>query len=466
MNKKLKIAVVGIGDVFKRFYFTEDVLCKIAKRHSEYEIYCADKTKGWDKDDKRENLINHLTHPFYFVDVSNQHPSRVNKEKSFGEWLKKIKFDLIVIATPDFAHIEAALEWIPAEFRTMIIEKPFSNDPKKVDELLVNSGYKDDKGRPKVEAFSHFRAKIHEQFKDANSFINTLGEKFGRLKKFRFFGLEDYSGTDLDYINEFINKEIKRGNAVYPNENGPIEIPGREKALTKGMVYDLGSHMLSILHYFGDPKTLDPKKIWAGQYIGVGNDYRKKTKIDGETFAKIDFSFIDYSKNEVKGQVYIGKGIRGIDNPNKFGLCLDKSELGEVKLLELEGEYGDKIQIFFKRRRKGDKKKLKRVIFPDKKIQEVEFSIEKNPYLYIFQKALDPIVLDEESLFFDAQVAQSFLVKIKDIKDKIDEGVKSRKGRFPKYKLGKKLSNGKIIPCESLDEIMDRFEPIWEKSKS
>jgi hypothetical protein len=466
MDEKLKIAIVGIGDVFTRFYFKDNVLKKIVQEQPNCEIYCADKAI-------KESILEYLKPPFFFVDNKNEHRKRNNKQETFNAWLQEHKFDLIVIATPDKAHISTALEWLDSDFDLMIIEKPFSDDSEKVNELLQNPRYKDETGKPKVAAFSHFRAKVHEQFKDRDS-IRAIFKELGELTKFRFFCLEDYSGTDLDFIEEFIRDEREQGNEIDPEINGPIEIPNRQVALNKGMVFDLGSHMLSLLHYFGDPITMEVEKIWAGQYVGLGFDEQTKTKIDGETFAAIEFTFSNDLGNLVEGTAFLGKGIRGIDDPNRFGLNLDKPELGEVKLLEIEGDSGKKLQVFFKRRRLEDREDLARLIssdgipLDDELLPIARNPIEKYPYFYIFKKAMEsPEEYNpyEEDLFINAEEAKSFLVTIEEIRRKIEAGVKKRKDGFPKYKLGKKLSNGEIIPCESLDEIMARFEPIWEKSR-
>lgn len=480
MNEKDKIAVVGMGDAFSRYY--EEVLFSTYSNNSNFEIYCADKTIKKEGIKTQEDIekLNRLQDKikeilkrknFYFVDVANLDDRRVNEPEPFSDWVINKKFGLILIGTPDKYHVQNVLEWIQSSFSIILVEKPFSDKPNKISELLK---YPDKNKTEKVMGFSHVRAKIHENFKDPSFQTNIIFDTIGKLSKFRFFYLEDYSGTDEKYIN----KSIEEGKKINPDRNCPVLIPGRIDALEKGIVFDLGIHMLSVLKYFGKTETFDIEKIWAGKYLGV--DYeQKELDIENETFAAIDFKFANFRGEIIEGQTFLGKGILGIEKNNDFGLHLDKSELGEVKLFELEGDHGKKIQFFFTRRRKSDKNEMLRVIINGKpleyKYHKVKFTLKEKPYMYIFEKALEEVkgILpdeNEENLFFPIKTAQLHLEVLKEIRGKIDVGVAKLDKKYPNYHLGNREGGkygGKVTKrCEPLHEIMDRFEPIWKKTKS
>lgn len=452
-----------MGDAFNRYY--KKILNEYYSQKENYEIYCADlKTERWTE--KQEAIKNEILAKGYnFVDVANLDDKRVNNSEFFSQWVKNQKFDLILIGTPDKNHIESILEWLASDFSLLIVEKPFSDKSSKIDTLYLEDPNK----LEKIAGFSHVRAKLHKGFGN-EKFLSEIFTKIGRLKKFRFFYLEDYSGTDTEHIQKCIDK----GEVIDTNINCPVAMYGRADALKKGIVFDLGIHMLSVLDYFGNPTTLDIDRIWAGKYLGVNNNDNQELNIDGETFAAIDFSFQGHGGGIIEGQTFLGKGVLGIDELNDFKLYLEKSELREVKLLELEGDLG-KIQFFFTRRERSEQIRMIR-LFSDKgrliDSNDVKFSVEEKPYKYIFKEALkepEPGKAEDkkENLFFSVKAAQSHLIVLEEIKKRIEEGVRKRGDEYPRYYLGKRV-NGEIIrQCETLDKVLARLEPpIWKKLES
>ncbi|MGI8467319.1 MAG: hypothetical protein ACR2N3_02595 [Pyrinomonadaceae bacterium] len=476
MNENIKIAVVGMGDAFSRYY--KEVLFKIHSDNPDCEIYCADKTlrkgdifdqENFEKQKKLQNKIENILQKdnVFFVDVANLNDRRVNLSEPFSDWIIEKDFDLIIIGTPPEYHIQNVLEWIKSTFSIMLVEKPFTDDSEKIDSLL---NYPNEEKVEKVMGFSHVRAKIHRNFEHPD-FLKRIEKVIGEITKFRFFYLEDYSGTDKEYVE----KSLSEGKQINPDRNCPVLIPGRIDALKEGIVFDLGIHMLSVLDYFMLLGSLKLKRIWAGKYGGVDYVKDKELDIEYETFAAIKFTFLNKKGNPVSGETFLGKGILGIDKNNDFGLDLNNSELGEVKIFELEGDKGKKIQFFFTRRRHSDKNEMLRVIIDGELLKpeahKIKFELEEKPYSYIFEKALEKRESDKEEieLFFSANTAQSHLNILKEIRDKIEEGRAKRGGKYPKYYLGDREGakySGEIIErCKPLHKIMEKFKPIWKDSE-
>lgn len=454
MNNKIKIALVGIGDVYERFYSKAfDKIC--LSYPDQFEIYCVDNSVLWKGEakarrEKTRREIENKTN-FQFIDVN---------AGNFADWVRNRKFDFVIIATPDYDHVDSIIKWLEADCDRFLVEKPFSDKASKITELFNHPKFKrldEDTEIERVRAFSHYRSKVHSQLGD-ETFREQLDDELGSpLTTFRFFCLEDFSGTDEAHLQQ----EQKDGFLIKPERNGPIEIPVREGSLQKGMIFDLGSHMFPILEYFGKPSTFDIQKIWVAKYAGVDFDDTIPAQIERETFARLDFTFEGSGGQTVFGQAYLGKGIRGIENPDKFELDLKQPEEGEVKFFEIGIGLGKKVQIFFKRTRKSDEVNLMRIITPGKEPQEKEFAI-KNAYVYLLEQAIFP---KTNHLFLSTKTAKTYLDKIEEIKGKIDERKKGR--AYPTYLLGKLDDKGKVIRYpEYLDEIMAKLEPepFWEKS--
>ena len=235
--------------------------------------------------------------------------------------------DAVLIETPDRTHIEIAKHWLKGNCEWIYIEKPLTTHHnldearRWVEELRFNN-----KDRERLLAFDHYRARIHAQFR-YGEYIASILSFIGQLKRFRFYFLEDHSDSD----NKYIEGQRSRGRK-FKNRNGPIENEGRVEALSDGLILDLMPHVLSVLEYFGEPEFVYARTIRPGIYAGVDGDPAKRATIENETFAAIEFDLMDYGGQRVRGEAYIGKGIRGSKKYKDMG--------GNVKVLEVEGSKG------------------------------------------------------------------------------------------------------------------------------
>ena len=475
MNEKEKIVIVGIGDVFEKHYWEEFEALNL----NQFEVLCVDNKSYWQGDvlAKRTRTKKKIEEAgFRFINSQN--------ESEYHEFIRTNKFAAVIIAVPDFVHIKEIKNWIDADVARIIVEKPLSDKSSEVDLFLRNT-LVSERNLNKIKYFDHYRGKLHKYFANKEFIEMLYADLQTPLRKIRFFCLEDFSGTHKDYIE----KEETKGNKIFPEFNGSIEVVGREKALNKGMIFDLGSHMLAVLEYFGETDTLEINKIWAGRYVGVGDklgnlnseifqedgsfDKRimETTKIENETFAAFHFQFKGdkWLKNgkdhKILGEAYVGKGIRGIENPNNFNLNLSVPIIGEVKLIEFESETNRKVQFYLKREKRNENK-MKRIIGENGNTEEEgEFQIFK-AHKIAFEETLNPPnreeIIQQKPMFLSIYEAQKLLKKLEEIQSKIKNEV------LPYYSLGRRNRNKEIIISypEYLDSIMARFEPIWEKSKS
>jgi predicted dehydrogenase len=240
--------------------------------------------------------------------------------------------DAVFVATPDRRHIQVARHWLSGNCKRIFVEKPLTNDVAEarawMRELRNNK-----RDRSRLNQLDHYRFKIHPQLKYAEH-VNQMLDEIARLKFVRFYLLEDHSGADHQYLTQVLRKKRR-------DRNGPIENEGRIDTLQAGISLDLLPHLLALLSYFGKPQTFKvaAKGIRAARYVGVDYDYQKSASIKGETFAALEFSFVNNSGRRTWGEAYIGKGIHGsTEHP---------ALKNDVKLLELEGEWGKKIEFDF-----------------------------------------------------------------------------------------------------------------------
>jgi predicted dehydrogenase len=259
-----------------------------------------------------------------------------------SKWLHSKKYkallnaevEAVLIETPDRTHIELAKYWLKGNCKWIFIEKPLTTHLA-LDEALewIEQLEHNPKDKARVLVFDHYRGRVHSHFKYVEQMGNLLS-MVEWLKSFRFYFLEDHSGTD----GEFLKSQKARGRK-FENRNGPIENEGRVDALRYGLVLDLMPHVLSVLEYFGDPETIEVRSVRPGIYAGVDFDPRKVAEIKNETFAAIEFEFRDNVGRPISGEAYVGKGIFGSEQYPDMD--------GNVKVLEVEGESGDKLVFDF-----------------------------------------------------------------------------------------------------------------------
>src|SRR5205823_6599864 len=143
--------------------------------------------------------------------------------------------DVVIIATPDFTHVDVCKEWLnryPAP-NQIFIEKPLTDSLNEARSLLGVTGV----GNNGVLAFDHYRARLlpsDDQIKVILGFLEN------GLRSFTFYFLEDHSGADEDYLKDH-PKAVK---------NGPIENEQRVKALSQGVILDVMPHVIAIMAHF------------------------------------------------------------------------------------------------------------------------------------------------------------------------------------------------------------------------
>lgn len=472
---KYAIAIVGIGDAFETQYWKQLSSLNLNR----WNVYCLDNSLLWGpnvKERRAETLKRISDADFKFFDIQT--------EDNFQEFIRSHKLMLVVLAVPDFAHVAELRRWLNApDVGQILVEKPLSNDIEEVQRLLAEVGTKIPVEKlDKVKYFDHYRGKVHTTLGDPiyrDGLQNPKGWDLGEIKRVRFFCLEDFTGTDAGYLNRL------RKSRISPERNGSIEIAGREKTLGQGMIFDLGSHLFALLEYFGKISTVELKEIRAGRYVGVGDrdaglsselraedgsttaHLMRTTKIRHETFAAFKFGFESYRDKEISGEAFIGKGVRGINFPNSFDLNLEEPLIGEVKLLELHGETGRKVQFFLKTGQKLAGR-AKRIIDKNGKIlREEPFDI-PDAHRIAFDEALAPEEGVIPRLFLTVGAAAGILEKLDEIQSTIRTKV------LPFYSLGRRARSGGsafenqdiISYPEYLDSLMARFEPVWTKATS
>jgi predicted dehydrogenase len=246
------------------------------------------------------------------------------------------KVDAVIVATPDSTHLDVAKYWLSGNCSRVFVEKPLTDDehlPDAREWIAQLKNQQPPEGR--VEAFDHYRARVHAHLRYPEHMAVIL-RQLGRIQEFRFYFLEDHSGSDARFISEQRNLDSN-----FKDRNGPIENENRVDALRSGLILDLMPHVVAILEYFGKPETIEVRTVRAATYAGVDYDRNKRAEINNETFASIEFDFENNSDfpGTVRGQAYIGKGIGGSRNYPDMA--------GNVKVLEVVGETGVKLEFDF-----------------------------------------------------------------------------------------------------------------------
>ena len=327
----MKILVIeGIGDIVSRAVAA--AAKKLKTDIPDLRVIFTDESKTWVgniRDDRMSTVSRLSEWGAEFLDKSDS-----TQLAQYNDLLDA-EVDAVLIETPDRTHIEIARHWLRGNCKWIYIEKPLTTHLR-LDEarLWVKALAKTPEDYERVLAFDHYRARVHAHFRYPEH-MDWLLSIIGRLRSFRFYFLEDHSGTD----KQFKASQEGRGRK-FTDRNGPIENEGRVDALSHGLILDLMPHVLSVLEYFGDPSGIEVSTIQPGIYVGVDYDYQKKAEINNETFAAIGFRFKDNVDRVVNGAAYVGKGI--------YGSASYPDMDGNVKVLEVEGESGRKLEFDFR----------------------------------------------------------------------------------------------------------------------
>lgn len=419
------IVIEGIGDIVTKPFGYAHALEKLKIDDPNLRVIFADIKEEWRKSKdpqiakERERAVKRFKRwGAEFIDKS---PSNRRGCKRYQHLLHE-NVDAVFIATPDKFHLTVAAHWLAGNCKRIFIEKPLTNDNKEAKRWFAQLQEADQK---RLIAFDHYLAKVHAHFRYAKH-MEMIWRSIGRPRSFKFYFLEDHSGTDQKY-----RKEVERKGRE--DKNGPIENEGRLDTLQDGLILDLMPHVLAVLAYFGKPHSVKVTELRAARYTGVEYKDHKQAGIRGETFAAIKFTFDDPNDKEVKGEAYIGKGIRGSKKyPNMDG---------NVKVLEIGGR---------SRHRKGRiefdfNNSVATELAEGDETPDPVFDLEHDPYYYLVRDVVFKKLYKGTSLGMPVSTGVLIL-------DKIITEMTSRIGSatLPSYKLGNK--DGRLPPL--LEELL------------
>lgn len=415
------IVVEGIGDIVTKPFGYGYALEKLKIDDPKLRVIFTDIREAWNRSidpgipaERQRTVERFRKWGAEFIDKSPSNLEEFNKYQA----LLNENVDAVFIATPDRFHITVAKHWLTGNCKRIFIEKPLTNQIEEANEWLAELR---DADKERLMAFDHYLAKVHAHFQ-YDKHVQMIWRSIGRPINFRFYFLEDHSGTDQNF-----REVMKRKGREDIDRNGPIENEGRVDTLQDGLILDLMPHILAILAYFGDPETVKVTELLAAKYTGVDYNDNNPAGIKGETFAAIKFTFNDHNNKRVNGAAYVGKGIRG----SKKYPYMD----GNVKVLEVEGR---------SRNRKGViefdfNNSVATELTTKDTTPEPVFDLEHDPYYYLVRDVVFKKLYSGTLLGMPVETGALIL-------DKITREMTSRINyeKLPLYKLGNK--EGRLPP--------------------
>ena len=418
------IVVEGIGDIINKPGGYGPSLQKLKIDIPTLRVVFCDLSSEWRDSQIRKNrrsTIRWLTRwGAEFLDKSK--PSQLKEYDS----LLEANVDAVIIAVPDSAHIMLAKYWLTGNCKRVLIEKPITNNLSEAQEWLTNDLYNSPDNLSRVIAFDHYRPRVHDRLCHRENLWFLLRE-IGKISKFRFYFLEDHSGTDTRFLTQLQNRGIQ-----VVDRNGPIEIESRVDALRSGLILDMMSHVIAVLEYFGAPESIQYKQLYPAIYTGVDYDYSRRATIETETFAAVRFTFDADTGNQAEGEAFIGKGIRGSDKYQQMG--------GNVKVLEIEGDTGNKLEINFREHVINTIRGGQRFFFQH---------LERDPYYFLLQ---DIAFKPEKgtTVGLSPEMATMILEKLMIVKAKINNE------KLQTYKLGDRTTGRPPL----LEALLAEIPPV------
>jgi hypothetical protein len=423
-SHNLHVVVEGIGNVVQSYY------AKPLKRLFEsyptrLKITFVDDSTYWRSERNSEQIGKFIS------SVRSWGADYIDKASRRGKSAyKRLAADVVFIATPDCTHVGLAMEWLakPDRCSQIFIEKPIDASLSRARDLLVGIREND----PKVRALDHYRARMIPIVSSPLQYKSILRELGGQITGFTFYFLEDGS--------------LFRDERGHSFTNDPIEALGRSKSLQSGLILDMMPHVPAVLSYFGIVDSIRVLGVRVGRYTYTdkyGN--KQEASIPRETFAHIRFSFRGYDSQPIKGDVFLGKGIRG---------STDLEKEGDIKLLELMGKKGKKFKFDLRGSADGGD-----VVLVDKKNNE-HFLIKLVPDAYgtIIRLIVESKLNGTQSpLFFDMPVELA-----KNIRIAIEEMLHPIKNvdLNPAYHIS--APNGDVSGAPYLELVRDALSPVQQ----
>jgi predicted dehydrogenase len=307
-----KIVVEGVGDWVEQTYrpLLKNKMADLRKKAEESEQMPSRELRVYYVNDSRWKDC-----PDWIDELDSDWEIYLDKSKVDDFNLYEIiNPDAVFIATPDSTHSMISQWWL---FKTPLIfvEKPFDSHIDNVNELLRKRGRglspRDPKGQYDTNVFG--------------------------LDHWQFYALPIY---ELRFeIDKHLDGELVEV-VFFMTEGRAIELK-RDRSLQHGLTLDLLPHLLALLTYFGDIRTVDEIQVFeVGQYeplYAVNREVSEQENISqrfhAETFSRLRFTFQDYS----------GTG-RHIPCTSEVG----KGRIPEKKYLEVKGRNGNVIRVDFK----------------------------------------------------------------------------------------------------------------------
>jgi predicted dehydrogenase len=193
------------------------------------------------------------------------------------------------------------------------------------------------------------------------------------------------------------------------------------------VILDIMPHVIAVLAHFGQVETLRVTQVRAGKYAGVDGDPNKPSEIAQETYAEVRFRFISINKDDVEGQAYVGKAIKGVR-----GLKSDYDGDGNTKLLEIEGEDGRVVKFDFRDRRAGIPDTRSKARLLDRAGNcHFEFDLNSDPYYAFLENVTSGGKIDQR-LGLSIEAGKKILEVIQDMR----HGILKRDDELPTYPCG------------------------------
>jgi hypothetical protein len=427
-SEPLRFVVEGVGDVVRRSYAPAfQKLLEHLRGTREVEVVFADRGEFW-RPGGDPRLVQKMTEIIQSVKgwggryLDKSDPADLSQYRA-------LRPDVVIVATPDFTHVDVAREWLtrvePPE--QIFLEKPLAESVRAARRLL-GMVRPDDHG---ILAFDHYRARLLPSRTQLKTVLRFLGRGPWAL---RFYFLEDHSAADPNYPAA---RDVGR--------DGAIENEQRVGTLKNGLVLDAMPHLIAVLATFGRVETFRPTRICAGQYTGVDGDPDRRTEIARETFAEVRFLCANHAGERIDGQAYVGKGVRGVKS---LGPAFDHN----VKVLEIEsgspGLEGNTVRFDMK----SSTGVARAYLLSKGGRTELEFPLYESPYQVFLEKVADG-TYREADLALPVEAGKSILVALEDVCEAIQE-----KGALPTYPSG--VAN--LRTSLYLDEVQRELGgPLW-----
>ncbi|MGB8509802.1 MAG: Gfo/Idh/MocA family oxidoreductase, partial [Pyrinomonadaceae bacterium] len=300
LNRPLAVVVEGGGDWVEKTY--RRLFKKKVDAGKELAVFYADDTR-WKDERPQWADPQRWTPPDAWGDpaTTGLQPWEVYLDKKnpedFARYMN-LRPDVVFVVTPDFTHSAVARHWL-GKTPLVFVEKPFDSQVKNVDDLKLRYAFEE---TTKILGLDHYQFYALPIFAHKAKIMKHLG---GIITKVEF----------------------------YLTESEPIE-QKRLRSLQYGLTLDMLPHLVALLTYFGDIRTIDQIEVLeAGQYDAIRRGPfggGVAGLFQGETYSRVRFTFEDHSGSSyhIPCLAVVGKGFAR-----------------EVKYLQVTGRHDNAIRV-------------------------------------------------------------------------------------------------------------------------